>query len=139
MEELFEFIRNMNINDKENIRDTYLNFIDLIKNINIEGSEKLVDEYGCSFKFDNICIILSHNEATVYIEILINKKYLYAFDGEIIYGVVDYENLNDIITNGKDYDDSSFLEFKFNDSNISYCDGSIEWLLDHKSTKSARK
>lgn len=133
MDELISFIRQL---DRDNIRDYYFRFMEFLKNLEVENSKKYIDEYGFGIIIENICIIMTHNVHSVYIDILINKKCLYADDVGMLYGIADYENINDIIMTCQQ-DDGKYICIDDNFINmIDY--GSIDWLLDHKSNKSAR-
>lgn len=133
MDELFSFIKQL---DVDNIRDYYFRFMEFLKNLEVENSKKYIDEYGFGIIIENICIIMTHNVRSVYIDILINKKCLYADDVGMLYGIAEYENINDIIITCRQDDEEHIC---FDDNFINMIDyGSIDWLLDHKSTKSAR-
>lgn len=134
MDEIFAFIESLRNFNTKNIADYCLRCRELITNVEIHGAKKIIRNYGCSIQIDNI-YIKTRTSRDINIEILINNKYM-SFDDIAIkcllinqqYGIAHYS-----------YDfNGEYLYFTI-DSCSDKVNGDINWLLDHKSTKSARK
>lgn len=134
MDEIVAFIESLRNCNTKNIADYCLRCRELITNVEIHGAKKIIRVFSCSIQIDNICIKTIGGTNIKDIEILINNKYI-RFDNVAIKCLLINQQ-NEVACYSYDVH-GGYLYFIID--SCSKVNGDIDWLLNHKSTKSARK
>lgn len=136
MDELFAFIESLRNFNTKYLTNYCIRCRELLTSIEIYGAKKTTRNDSCSIQIDNIYIRVFNTGIVKNIKILINNKYM-KFDA---FGI-GYLIIESPIDKVALYLDDVCGEYLYIDIGVSTMDvdPDIDWLLDRKLTKSARK
>lgn len=135
MNEIIAFIESLKDCTTDNMRDYHLKCKELVSNIEIYGAKKVLHSNYYSINIGNIYIMVTNNTVANRIEILINNKYVMVNNFEIIYATTNLP-IDEVAYYPYD-EEGEYLYI--NGFLFTPINADIDWLLNHKSAKSARK
>jgi len=131
MEEIFAFINSLRDMDSDNFIEYCDELRNMIINADIDGAEKnLSMNYSANIDIKSVGVCLHYYKSSCYnlLSVSIKNKFLY-FDGS------EHEYYL-LFRLQEDVDNEKFAPSKYSSKRVK--NGSIDWLLDQKPTKSAR-